>query len=267
MKLIILGSGGAIPTPRPFCQCKICKKARKFNKYKRNSSSLFISDINTLIDCGEDISNSLNKKNIKTIDNLFITHWHPDHTFGLRIIAESNFDFYKNKAEKTINIYIPKNVFETLQQQFPAINYYINIQKTLKLHLLEDKNKLNFKNIDITVVGYQGKKSNTYAYLISEKNKNALYAPCDTISFNSYKEYKKIDLLINECGIFSDITNEISFDKLIERIKEIKPKKTILTHIEEVELKKFGEKHFKKIKNKYKNLNIDFATDGLEIEL
>ena len=83
MELIILGSGGAIPTPRPFCQCIICKKARKLGEpYKRNSSSLFIQDINTVIDCGEDISDSLNRRDVKKIDNLFITHWHPDHTFG-----------------------------------------------------------------------------------------------------------------------------------------------------------------------------------------
>ena len=85
MKLTILGSGGAMPTPRPYCQCAICKKARKFGEpFKRNSSSIFINEINTVIDCGEDIADSLNRRNVKKVDNLFITHSHPDHTFGLR---------------------------------------------------------------------------------------------------------------------------------------------------------------------------------------
>ena len=49
-----------------------CKKARKLEEpYKRNGSSLFIKDINGVIDCGEDIGDSLNRRNIKQIDNLF----------------------------------------------------------------------------------------------------------------------------------------------------------------------------------------------------
>lgn len=110
MKLLFLGTGGAMPTPRPFCQCETCKKARTIGApYKRNSSSLFIKDINTVIDCGEDIASSLNRENIKEVDNLFITHWHPDHTFGLRAIIEANFNFRTNKPNHVINLYIPKN--------------------------------------------------------------------------------------------------------------------------------------------------------------
>ena len=77
MKFKILGSGGAMPVPRPFCQCELCSLARKNKKYRRNSCSAFIEEIRTLIDCPEDIGNSLNTENIKQIDNMFITHWHP----------------------------------------------------------------------------------------------------------------------------------------------------------------------------------------------
>ena len=268
MKLTILGSGGAIPIPRPFCQCEICTKARKFGApYKRNSSSLFIQDINTLIDCGEDIGNSLNKNSVENIDNLFITHWHPDHTFGLRSVLESNFNFKTNKADRTTNVYIPKKVFETLKKKFPVIEYYFDVQKTGILHLVEDEDKIEIGNFFITVVGYKGKESETYAFLIEKDNKKVLYASCDTIGFDNYKNYKNLDLLINECGLFSDISSEISFNDLMNRINEIKPKKTILTHIEELEVNKWGEKHFDKMKEEYSNINFEFAYDGMEIQV
>ena len=142
MELIILGSGGATPTPKPFCQCLACKKARKFGEpYKRNSSSLFIKDINAVIDCGEDIADSLNRRNIKTIDRLFITHWHPDHAFGLRPILQANFDFLKNKYEHPIDIYIPKKSYEILIEKFAAIDYFINVQKAGTLHLVDGGDK------------------------------------------------------------------------------------------------------------------------------
>jgi len=268
MELIILGSGGAIPTPRPFCQCIICKKARKLGEpYKRNSSSLFIQDINTVIDCGEDISDSLNRRDVKKIDNLFITHWHPDHTFGLRPILQANLDFKKDKPYRKINLYIPKKTFEVLKEKIPAIDYFINVQKLAALHLIEDGDKIKIGDISISVVGYKGKQSDTYAYLIEGKNKKVLYAPCDTISFDNYKDYKNLDLLINECGLFTDDPTEISFGDLINRLREIKPKKTIITHIEEIELNDFGEKHFKSAKKQYSDVNFDFAYDGMKIKI
>ncbi len=268
MKLTILGSGGAMPTPRPYCQCVICKKARKFGEpYKRNSSSLFIQDISTVIDCGEDIGDSLNRRNIKQVDNLFITHWHPDHTFGLRLILESNFNFRTNKADKVTNVYIPEKVFEILKQRFPVIEYYFNVQKTGVLHIIEDGDKIKIGDVSITIIGYSGKESETYAYLLESKGKKALYAPCDTLSFDNYKNFRDLDLLINECGLFSDIPSEISFDALMKRLEEIKPKKTLITHIEEIEVNIWGEEHLQKMKRQYSDIDFDFAYDGMEINI
>lgn len=252
-----------MPTPRPFCQCETCRKARTIGKpYKRNSSSLFIKEINTIIDCGEDIASSLNRENIKQVDNLFITHWHPDHTFGLRAILEANFNFRTSKADHTINLYIPKKVYKQLQKMFPAIDYYINVQKTAKLHLIEHKDKMTFGKIKMTAVGYAGKNSETYGYLLEEKGKKILYSPCDTIGFKKYKEQKALDLLITECGLFSNVPSEISFEEAIKRIREIKPKKVIFTHIEEVETKIWKQKHFLEQKKKYPDINLDYAKDG-----
>ena len=257
-----------MPTPRPYCQCTICKKARKLGEpYKRNSSSLFIQDINTVIDCGEDIGDSLNRRDIKQVDNLFITHWHPDHAFGLRHVLESNFNFRTGKADKTINVYIPKKVFEDLKKRFPTVEYYFDIQKTGVLHIIKDGDTIKIGDVSISVVGYSGKESEIYAYLIGKNNKRVLYAPCDTISFDNYKNFKDLDLLINECGLFSDVSSEISFDSLMERLKEIKPKKTIITHIEEVEINAWGEKHLQKMKNQYSDINFDFAYDGMKIKI
>lgn len=267
MNLTILGSGGAMPVPRPFCQCKICRKARRLgDPYKRNSSSLFINDVETIIDCGEDIADSLNLRGIKKVKHLFITHWHPDHTFGLRAIIEANFNFRKNKASQVIDLYIPISTYEVLREKFP-VDYFINEQKTAMLHLIEDGDKLKIKDVTITAVGYQGKKSDVYAYLIEQENKTVLYSPCDTLGFDNYKNFPGLNLYITECGLFSNYPTEISFKDSMKRIEEINPKKTIITHFEEVEFNIFGEGYLKKMKKKYKDINFDFAYDGMKINL
>ncbi len=257
-----------MPTPRPFCQCAICRKARKLGEpYRRNSSSLFIQDANTVIDCGEDIGDSLNRRNIRRVDNLFVTHWHPDHTFGLRPLLEANYDFRRCEADRTINVYIPRRVFEILKQRFPVIDYFLDVQKTGKLCLVEDGDKIRIADVAIGVVGYKEKESDVYAYLIENDGRRVLYSPCDTIGFDRYREFKDLDLLINECGLFSDIPHEISFDSLMQRLREIKPKKALLTHIEEVELNMWGEEHLQEMKKQYSDVDFDFAYDGMRIDI
>ena len=57
MKLKIVGSGGMFPIPNPFCRCPICEEARlKRGRYQRLGPSLYIEDIQMLIDTPEDIA-------------------------------------------------------------------------------------------------------------------------------------------------------------------------------------------------------------------
>ncbi|HPO06157.1 MAG TPA: hypothetical protein PLQ36_03530, partial [Candidatus Gracilibacteria bacterium] len=83
--------------------------------------------------------------------------------------------------------------------------------------------------------------------------------------FQRYLEFPKLDLLINECGIFSDLSSEIAFADLIQKVREINPQKTIMTHIEEIEINIWGEEHLEKLKTQYQDLNIEFAYDGMNI--
>jgi len=267
MQFKILGSGGAIPTPRPFCQCKLCTLARTDSKYKRNSSCAFLEDLNLLIDCPEDIADSLNKHKIKVVEKLFITHWHPDHTFGLRVLLEANYDFIERKAKNCIIIYIAKKVYTVLKAKYPAIDYYVDVLKVAKLHFVDDQETIEGP-VSITFIGYSGKGSDYYGLLAKENNKRLLYVPCDTLHFSNYLNFNNLDILIQECGIFSEqVKTELSFPNLINRLKEIKPKQTILTHIEEIELNKWGLDYLDTLKNKYNDINFIFAHDGLTITI
>ena len=271
MKLTILGSAGCMPTPRPLCQCSLCKKARKLGEpYKRNCSSMFFNDINALFDCPEDIADSLNSRNIKKVDHLFLTHWHPDHTFGLRLISEAYFDFITGKCKKQIVLHLPKRVFNYLKKYYPSLLYHIDVLKTIKVKFIEHNTSVKINNAKITAIGFTGKKSHTFGYLIESNKKRVFYSPCDTLEFDSIEnnsELKYLDLLITECGIFSykEYSGEISFLDLIKRINISKPKRTILTHIEELELKKHGWDMLEKLEKKHKNLK--FAYDGMDVNV
>jgi len=267
MRLKILGSGGAMPTPRPFCQCNICNKARAHGEpYKRNSSSLYIEDARAVIDCPEDIADSLNRSRVFEVDNLFITHWHPDHTFGLRPILEANFDFIHNKATKTIHLYMPEQVYEQVSKVYPNLYYFEHIAKLCEVHKLSHNQTVNINGCEITPIGFEGDSSNTFGYLMEKDHKRVLYAPCDTLSYNY--NINNLDLLINECGVLSsEVQSERSFDSLMQVLANRNIGKTILTHIEEVELQRFGWSYYESLKERYGDIGFDYAYDGMEIEV
>jgi len=268
VKLTIMGSGGATTTPRPFCRCSVCRKAKEVGEpYKRNSSSLFVDDICALIDCGEDIGDSLNRRHISKVDSLFITHWHPDHTFGLRPLLEAYYDMRESRPRRQVTIYIPRHVFEDLKRHYPGILHFTDHEKVASIQHIEHGESVTLGRLRITAVGYKGKDSRTFAYLLQERKKRALYAPCDTIDFE--QEIFDLDFLINECGLFSyrKVKKEISFPALMKRIRHLRPKKAILTHIEEEELRVWGWDYLDKMKKRYSDINFDFAHDGMKVDL
>lgn len=120
MKIEILGAGGAIPVPRPFCPCAVCEEARqKGAPYTRLGPSLFIHDIGLLFDTPEEIAFQLNRARIMHVTAVTYSHWHPDHTAGIRV-WEGNYNVARHFAYPPIirctQMYLPENVAKTFEK-------------------------------------------------------------------------------------------------------------------------------------------------------
>ena len=258
MKFKFLGSGGYLRIPRACCNCKICTEARvKGSPYERLGQSLFIEDSNILFDTPEDINTELNNHNVKEVEHLFYSHWHPDHTAGLRILETLK----ANKNEKPVNVYLTKNLKEDLKKKRPAIFYF----ESLDYCKIKTLNKIKINNINIEYV----KLNNDFAYclLITENKKKVIYCPCHSIDLIANKKLMNPDLLIINIGYFGkEKRNVTGFEKdNLPLIKKLKPKTSVFTHIEEIWNKNYDD--YCKLEEKYKDLNIKFAFDGLTIKV
>jgi len=117
MKIEILGSGGAVTTPKPFCKCSVCVTARKGTAIdSRFGPSVFIHGPDLLIDTPEEIFVQLNRSSVTTMKACTYSHWHPDHTSGKRIF-EMNKDWigFPPKHRNT-DVYLTEKVLETFDQ-------------------------------------------------------------------------------------------------------------------------------------------------------
>ena len=278
MKLNLLGTGGVIPIPKPCCNCDLCEDARKkgIEEYQ-TGPSMFIYEDNLLFDTPEEIRFQLNREDIKKVENIILTHWHPDHTQGIRIVEQINFNYLNEQAEnKPINLYIGERQLE-LFKKFGSgnmLSYYEN-KGIIKTIYLNHNEPIKFKNTIITPLYIP--KTEGYYFLIEDikTKKKVVYAPCEYHELKVYEDVRDIDVLIAHCLYFENknigsgvdySSTEDSFEKMLNDSKEMQAKKIIITHIEEAfnltidELNEVAKKY-------YKDFDIIFAKDGYKVEL
>ncbi|UCC32907.1 MAG: MBL fold metallo-hydrolase [Candidatus Bathyarchaeota archaeon] len=284
MELTILGSGGATTIPRPGCNCRICTEARiKGIPYTRSGPSMFIKEGSVLFDTPEEIAGQLNRERIEAIDYIFYTHWHPDHTFGMRI-AERMYKFWLdigvrgNKPKNKVRVCAIREVMEDLRsmgsRRGPFFTYYERSDLIEPVEL-EDEEEFEIGRLSVTPFKVRTTYCSSTIFLIQEKSKRVVYAPCDVKPFSESSQLKSLDLLIigsfhlegplkegivipPENALRSELFSPTEIKELATRLKA---KKTIVTHIEEEWGKSYDE---------YRNLeepNLLYAYDGMRMRI
>ncbi|KYK33692.1 MAG: hypothetical protein AYK19_13095 [Theionarchaea archaeon DG-70-1] len=288
VNLLILGSGGCTLTPRPGCQCAVCEEAREEGiPYARSGPSLFLEDINVLFDTPEDISHQLNRENIQEVDYIFYTHWHPDHTAGMRIVEQMNLYFLAafidgKQPPKKVKICALPDVMDDLKAIKSKYGSYFDYYERCGLIspvTLEGETPLNIKDFEIIPVPVKNLGVASTVFVIKTNGKKVAYAPCDTKPLPVNDVLKNLDVLIIG-GILPDgglkdgytipednelMKEVLTMDELTEIITKLGAKRTVAVHIEE----EFGRSYddYEEIKEQYKEYNIEFAFDGMRIEL
>jgi len=288
MEIVILGSGGCTPIPRPLCRCRVCEEARKKGvPYSRSGPSMFLKDINALFDTPEDIAAQLNRENIEQLDAIFYTHWEPDHTLGMRIVEEINMYWLAKyvdgkEPERKIAIYALEEVMSDLlsiKNRYGSYFKYYESIGVASLNTLKDNIPFKINNFRITPISVKNNATST-VFLIEEDDKKVIYAPCDVKPFPiANAKLSNADVLIIgnvipdeplKDNYFVPQDNELrhemfSMNEIIEIKERLAVERVVITHIEEEWGKSFDD--YKKLEQKYEQFNIRFAYDGMKIKL
>ncbi len=228
LKFIILGSGSSMGVPRADGFAGNCNLDNKKNFRTRCCALIKFNDLNILIDTSPDLRSQLLKNKIRTIDKVFYTHLHADQTHGINDLRPF---FLTNK--KQIPVYADNNtskyLFSTFKYCFKSSNDY---PSTLSLNILKKKHIFNKKNqkILIEAIPVQHGKIKSTCYII---NKKIAYAS-DISSFfkKDYKKLVKLDYLIVDCLWYKKHFAHFNLDQVLELVKILTPKKTILTNMQ-----------------------------------
>ena len=281
MKLIVTGSGGAVSTPRPCCNCRVCREARqKGIPYARTGCSLYISDAKILIDTPEDIGSALNYMDIDEIRYIFYSHTHPDHIMGIRLIEQLRMDWLGNsegiKSKEPVYILGLPRVIQGLCEL--RIDRGAVVENFRDCGLVKTIETRRFDKDDLSVELIPANLSqNVTVFLIQQSSKKVIYAPCDVKPFPHNSRFQNADFLIIGDTIPDNILKNgfvlrkenpfrnilFLMDEIMELKEKYQIKNVIITHLEEVWGKSFDE--YQELEKSFDG--IQFAYDGMEITL
>lgn len=288
MKIQFLGSGGNSPIPMPTCTCEICHEARAEGiPYARRGNSLYLDDLNAIVDAPEFIFSSLNREEIHDIDYVFLTHWHPDHTNGLRVLQSRDYGAMDPRAHDMREIYTrnqptlvtTRAVYERVQQPFGQLDYYINGSEFANVHFV-DEEPLRIDEYEINSVHYatSGEAIDATGFVIEGRNETVVLTTDDAAYLDENKLPANIDVAVFECGLFTHDPNgrellstrdrqryesEILHDEVLDRIRRLSPDRTFLTEIEHLTGRSYDD--FTALESSYDSIR--FAFDGLCINV
>ena len=135
----------------------------------------------------------------------------------------------EGKELNPINVYMPGYDLD-ISLRGNKVLPFLESKEYCKLNILKDNvniGKINIKRIPLTNGFASG-------FIISDGVKQIFYCPCHAISIPIIEELKNMDCMIMNLGnLYKNDTNLTNFKRdNLRIIDELKPKKTIFTHIE-----------------------------------
>ena len=184
IKIVVVGSGTAIPV-KDHSPASILIQAHNFS---------------TLLDLGPGALSKLPLYNIDilTVENIFLTHFHPDHSLDLAtlfLIFDYNISQLQNKIFNLTGPTGIKNFTENFIQLFPDVSIHAEL-----IHFHEmSEDKINFKGCRVSSI-LSGHTLNSISYRMEFDNATIVYTSDCVYSKKLENFCSNADLLITECS-------------------------------------------------------------------
>lgn len=284
MRLQFLGTGGSQPIPLPLCDCAICAEAREEGPpYERSGYSLFLHDLDGLIDAPEFVAWNLVRWEIPDLEYLFLSHWHPDHAQGLRVLGmrspekrdgETHVDAKRRTAPTVVTT---RAVYERTCEQVPTLRHFVENLGYADLHCL-DEDPFEIRGIAVDPLPYpleDGGPMHATGFLFREGDRTLAVVTDDARYLDEGQLPANLDAAVFECGHFThdpagdriapDDIDDLSHEEVLERVRRVDPRRAVLSHVGHHYRRSYDDLRRRERDPEYDG--VTFAYDGLEVEI
>jgi phosphoribosyl 1,2-cyclic phosphate phosphodiesterase len=285
MRVHVLGSGGNTPIPTPTCRCDVCEQAREEGiPYARGGNSLYLPDLAAIVDAPEFVFDALNREEVTDLDYILLTHWHPDHTNGLRVVQSRDMSAHDGLlnaiAEDGPTLLTTETVYDRVCDSFGQVEHYER-QGFLDVQFL-GSGPVAVGEATVTAIPYalEDEELDATAFVIERAGTTVVIALDDARYLDESELPADIDLAVFECGLFetdpdgaelftdSDwafLADELTHEEVLSRIERVDPDRTLLTEIEHLTAR--SHDHFEQRERQQEYDDIEFAYDGKQTEV
>ncbi len=227
LKFTILGCGSSMGVPRPDGFWGNCNPREKKNYRTRCSALISSKSKNILIDTSPDLRSQLIKQKVKNIDKVLYSHMHADQVHG---INDLRIFFLKNN--KKINVYADKFTSKYLIKNFAyCFNKKKDYPPILKLNLIKKNLLFLDKKTKIKIKCIPVKHGSIKCLSFIINNKLAYASDINYIYNKDLHNFKNLKYFIVDCLRYSKHPAHFSLSEVLNLVKILKPKKTLLTNL------------------------------------
>lgn len=284
MQIEILGSGGALTTPRVGCQCRVCVEARaKGVPYSRGGPSAFVHGPDLLIDTPEEIKDQLNRSRVTHVGACIYSHWHPDHVMGRRVWESLNADdVHYPPRHRCTDVYLPQQVAQDFHTWLGSWEHYTFMQRVGLVNVIELADGDTFALNGTTIRPFRLAEDYVYAFLLEESGKRVLIAPDELNGWTPPEFVRGVDVAVIPMGLseLHPLTGErlitenhpllkleATYTETLEMVRALDAGRVIMTHIEEVTAMSHDDLLVLEARLREDGFTITFAYDTMMIEV
>lgn len=234
MRATILGTGPSEGVPAPLCSCEYCLA----NNRTRSSMHVETEDKSVLLDVSPDVRKQLFENDITTLDSLLVTHFHFDHSNGLRELYNTTTRLDKlgveDEVENHISNYLGKE-FRLYCSPFTESKLRNNIKYAMEGHgfNVESIESDTFTLGDINVQSFITEHTRGYIGFILEHNGDKIVYNPDHGTARTNEDFNNVDALVYDVGAFIDYEVHGTKTEFQEFINTVDPEEIYFTNVSE----------------------------------
>jgi len=225
MKITILGCGSSLGVPALKYGWGVCDPSNPKNR--RTRSSIIIEKGNTtlLVDASPDLREQLLNFGKQSIDAIFFTHAHFDHTNGINELRPLFL------SEHTLlDVYSNATTLAELHQNFSYLFQHSSHDIYNSYLCAHEISVGNFSIKNISGVCFE--QDHGYSKSLGLRIGNFAYCT-DVAEISDFSILKSLDLWIVDClNCDEKRPTHANLEQVLSWIEEIHPKKTVLTHMD-----------------------------------